>query len=280
MRCIYCNRRLGFFKSSGSFFCSKDHEELYRTAIGAWVAYEKFQTNDLTKLFQATHAGRGPAAEPCLEGVLPAKEAETELMAAPVIKASARLLANTGNAGSQWEQARPSAGSFGGPARNPREEFTKVDWRRPHSAANQPARGLRATLSHPQWRRLTVVACGLAIAFLFTVVQPRTARQPAETARPIATGMHRAEIRGLESAWVTASADGKPLFSKIISKGESRQVEFFQYAFLHLGSTKGLQVTINGQVIQMGQRPGMRLVELRPWGVNFLPWTNSDPPKP
>ncbi len=116
------------------------------------------------------------------------------------------------------------------------------------------------------------------------VEQPAAAPLPAEpqaapTAQmtPGATGLHHARITALQSTWVGISTDGHKIFGATIPKGSTRDLEYSNIAFLHAGNAAGIEVTVDGQTVPMGAKPGLRLVELNATGFRFLRWSNDDP---
>jgi len=206
-----------------------------------------------------------------------------ELMLAPVVQAHATTQTMFGNEVPPEAPLQTSDGWSTRPIREQPEILreSKPEWRRQPGSTH---RLLRALDSSPvPWRPLALITCGLAIAGLLNLVQQRILPRPTSVTTPVSgdsSGMRHAEIRGLEATWVTASADGKPIFSKIISKGERSQVQFSKYAFLHLGNAKGVEVNVDGQWIQIGREPGRRLLKVQPSGFSFIPWTNDDPTEP
>jgi Domain of unknown function (DUF4115) len=97
---------------------------------------------------------------------------------------------------------------------------------------------------------------------------------------PAIVGLHRAQIRALQTTWVGVSTDGKKVFGAMITKGSTKDLEFSKFAFLHAGNAAGIEITLDGTPVPMGTKPGLRLVELNSTGFRFLHWSNDDPPQP
>jgi hypothetical protein len=57
MRCLYCDRQFGLFKSGKDLFCSEEHEELYRDA--ATHRLQESGANDLAQLLKFVQADSG-----------------------------------------------------------------------------------------------------------------------------------------------------------------------------------------------------------------------------
>lgn len=95
MRCLHCDKHLGFFNKSKSAFCTEEHEELYRSAAqrrleapyglstGAHessplqTGTETARVQDLTQLLMATQAESGATVETPAEVTMAADSLET-----------------------------------------------------------------------------------------------------------------------------------------------------------------------------------------------------------
>jgi hypothetical protein len=97
---------------------------------------------------------------------------------------------------------------------------------------------------------------------------------------PAVVGLHRAQIKALQTTWVGVSTDGKKVFGGMITKGSTKDLEYSKFAFLHAGNAAGIEITMDGQPVPMGPKPGLRLVELNSTGSRILRWSNDDPPQP
>jgi hypothetical protein len=103
MKCLYCDRHLGFFRSGKGAFCSEQHEELYRGAAqrrletpyasSAGTLDDTVHVEDLGQLLKATQTDRGVGVEAPVE--MPANVA----MAADSLEAVA--VGNKGTASSE-----------------------------------------------------------------------------------------------------------------------------------------------------------------------------------
>jgi hypothetical protein len=107
-------------------------------------------------------------------------------------------------------------------------------------------------------------------------IAPKAA--PIAQVAPAVPIVHRAQIKALQSTWVGISTDGHKIFGATIPKGFSQDLEFSRIAFLHAGNAAGIEVTVDGQTVPMGNKPSLRLVELNTTGFRFLRWMNDDPP--
>ncbi len=105
--------------------------------------------------------------------------------------------------------------------------------------------------------------------------EPKVAPPPV----PAASGRHRAQIRAVQPTWVGISTDGKKVFAGMLAKGETHDLEYSKFAFLHTGNAVGVEIIVDGQSVPMG-KPGLRLVELNTTGYQFLRWSNDDPAHP
>jgi hypothetical protein len=104
--------------------------------------------------------------------------------------------------------------------------------------------------------------------------------EPTPPPAPPAAGLHRAQIRAIESTWVAISTDGHKVFGKMMAKGATQDLEYSKFAFVHAGNAAGVEITLDGQPVPMGKQPRLRLVELNTTGFRFLRWSNDDPHQP
>lgn len=109
---------------------------------------------------------------------------------------------------------------------------------------------------------------------------PKLAPAPQVAPAAAAAGLHRAQITAIQSTWVAVSTDGHKLFGKVIAKGATEQLEYSKFAFVHTGNAAGVEISVDGQPVPMGQQPRLRLVELNATGFLFLRWSNDDPSQP
>jgi Domain of unknown function (DUF4115) len=97
------------------------------------------------------------------------------------------------------------------------------------------------------------------------------APKPAPAAEPVSSVRH-AMIKAVEPTSVTASADGKRLFSKKLVKDDIREIDFSNKAVLRISNAKGVEITLDGKLVApIGGRGQTRLVELSAAGVRLLP---------
>ena len=97
MKCLYCDRHLGFFRSGKGAFCSEQHEELYRGAAqrrleapyasSTGTLDETVHVEDLGQLLKATQTDRGVGIE-----------APVEIAAEAAMAAQAIVVVNKGTA--------------------------------------------------------------------------------------------------------------------------------------------------------------------------------------
>jgi len=98
-------------------------------------------------------------------------------------------------------------------------------------------------------------------------IAPKQAPPP----EPISSVRH-ALIKAVEPTSVTASADGKRLFSKKFVKDDIREIDFSNKAVLRISNAKGVEITLDGKLVgPIGGRGQTRLVELSAAGVRLLP---------
>jgi hypothetical protein len=97
------------------------------------------------------------------------------------------------------------------------------------------------------------------------------APKQAPPADPVSSVRH-ALIKAVEPTSVTATADGKRLFSKKLVKDDIREIDFSNKAVLRISNAKGVEITLDGKLVgPIGGRGQTRLVELSATGVRLLP---------
>ncbi len=97
------------------------------------------------------------------------------------------------------------------------------------------------------------------------------APKQAPPADPVSSVRH-ALIKAVEPTSVTATADGKRLFSKKLVKDDIREINFSNKAVLRISNAKGVEITLDGKLVgSIGGRGQTRLVELSAAGVRLLP---------
>lgn len=105
------------------------------------------------------------------------------------------------------------------------------------------------------------------------VGQP-AAEQPSEKApepRPVSTAKPPSiEFMATEEVWVSASADGKEIVSRVLKPGETRTVTGVEKVSLLAGNAGGLIVTANGKLLDtIGPRGQVRIVDVTAQGVEI-----------
>jgi hypothetical protein len=131
----------------------------------------------------------------------------------------------------------------------------------------------------PQPAAAPVVQTPAPAAEQHAAAPPKIEQTPPPTA-PAPAGLHRGQIRAIESTWVAISTDGHQVFGKILAKGATQDLKYSKFAFVHTGNAAGVEITLDGQPIPMGKQPRLRLVELNATGFRFLRWSNDDPAQP
>lgn len=122
------------------------------------------------------------------------------------------------------------------------------------------------------------VATAPALAKIETKIEPKIEAAPLVV--PAAPTPHHARIRAIQATWIGISTDGHRVFGGMLAKGETRDLEYSKFAFLHAGNATGVELIVDGHSVPMGSQPRLRLVELNATGYRFLRWSNEDPPQP
>jgi hypothetical protein len=124
MKCLYCDRHLGFFRSGKGAFCTELHEELYRGAAqrrleapyasSAGTPDETVQAEDLAQLLKATQTDRGVSVEAPVEIAMSADSLQAVAVvnkgAADSVNASSASAFSDGASVSNPPPAYPHAG--------------------------------------------------------------------------------------------------------------------------------------------------------------------------
>lgn len=172
----------------------------------------------------------------------------------------------------------------------------------PPTAISVPEPVPSPLLAARPWRGRMVIAAGLVLAIatvsyllhlmheapvysapVAAIVPAAPAPQPvAAPATPVAVSanpdVHRARFTILQRAWVSATADGKPGFAKVMEPGDTPELEFSKIAYVHLGNFHAVQISLDGVEVPSPTGGGaLRLIELTPSGARTLPWSNGDP---
>jgi hypothetical protein len=108
-----------------------------------------------------------------------------------------------------------------------------------------------------------------------TAPQPNT---PTATPQPATSNLHAFAITAREPAWLEIAIDGKTVFQKMVAAGETKQMEFSRVAYLHIGNSAKVDVTLDSQPVARPAPTGaLRLLELTASGARDLPWRNGGP---
>ncbi len=86
--------------------------------------------------------------------------------------------------------------------------------------------------------------------------QPGGASNPAAASSPAAASeAFTIRVRAREEAWVSLTADGKPIPSSLLKPGEECQVEAHRRVILKTGNAGGVEVTLNGRPLAFDAKP-------------------------
>jgi hypothetical protein len=107
-----------------------------------------------------------------------------------------------------------------------------------------------------------------------------TAPAPVQAAPSVVNG-HTILVTAREPSWLGVNVDGKVVFGKMLAKGDTKQLEFSRFAFLHIGNSEKVDVALDSRLVGPFPKDGsLRLLELTASGARVLPWRNGDPPSP
>ncbi len=101
------------------------------------------------------------------------------------------------------------------------------------------------------------------------------------TAAPPSSAAIQLAISASEPVWVTATADGKTVFSELLAAGSSKIVAATSSARLILGNAGGADITFNGKKLEpFGPKGQVRTVEFTPEGAQVISRTSPkvEPP--
>jgi len=89
---------------------------------------------------------------------------------------------------------------------------------------------------------------------------------PAESSSPV-----RVAMTAEEPVWISARADGKYLFSGVLSANQTRTVEANDTLLLRTGNAGGLTITLNGKPVGvLGPKGQVRTVQFTPGGFQIV----------
>lgn len=105
-----------------------------------------------------------------------------------------------------------------------------------------------------------------------------SSRNNAVAARPIPavassaqnSSRRHLEIRVIQPTWVGASSDGKELFGALLSKNETKEIDYSEKALVNIKNTNGVEVIFNGKTIPWSDH-GAGTLEFTATGYRFLP---------
>jgi len=87
----------------------------------------------------------------------------------------------------------------------------------------------------------------------------------------------RLAIRATGPSWVTACADGKKLFERLLQPGDATDIPFTESAIVRSGNAGGLEVIVSGQSLGvMGQPGAIRMLRATPQGYDYVPAVVGD----
>ncbi len=106
-------------------------------------------------------------------------------------------------------------------------------------------------------------------------VPPAPVPSPIETpAKTVAA--HHAQIKVLQASWISIAVDGGKAAQTVLHKGDTRELDFSQKAFLWLGNAPGVEITLDNAAI--GPLKGtVRMVQLTPHGVEYPNYPPQSP---
>jgi hypothetical protein len=88
---------------------------------------------------------------------------------------------------------------------------------------------------------------------------------------------HHVQINTEASSWIAATVDGKPMLAEVVAKGGTREFDFSKVARVRVGAAGAVNISVDGKSVGPLGRPGqLRMFDLTPDGIHFLPWTNTD----
>jgi hypothetical protein len=101
---------------------------------------------------------------------------------------------------------------------------------------------------------------------------------PATVAQPTNSNLHAFAITSRGPSWLEIAIDGKTVFQKMVAAGETKQMEFSRVAYVHIGNSAKVDVTLDSRpVARPAQASQLRLLELTASGARDLPWRNGAP---
>jgi hypothetical protein len=103
---------------------------------------------------------------------------------------------------------------------------------------------------------------------------------PAEPVQPPSrdpSDRHHVQINTEESSWIAATVDGKPMLAEVVAKGGTREFDFSKVARVRVGAAGAVNLSVDGKSVgPLGRAGQLRMFDLTPDGIRFLPWTNTD----
>ena len=107
---------------------------------------------------------------------------------------------------------------------------------------------------------------------------PSTAR-PASVAAAAIPGQFTVVVQAREESWISISADGKTLVSKVLPAGAVRTARGSKEISVTAGNAAGVDILFNGKKLNLGGEPGeVKTVSFGPEGI--MPGAPEPPPTP
>jgi hypothetical protein len=149
-------------------------------------------------------------------------------------------------------------------------------WRLPMALAASLAIAALAVVYFLQFPAGTAKAHSLAVpaaAVEAAIPPPAPEPFPPNAPRPA----RRVQIKALSTTWVAVTADGKDILARLLTEGDTKQIDFSKVAHVRVGAAGGVEIHFNGKPLGSLGRPGqLRLIEFTPEEFRFLPWTDTD----
>lgn len=82
-----------------------------------------------------------------------------------------------------------------------------------------------------------------------TTEQPSTQSESQSTTATTPASQVLLDLTAKEATWLSISSDGKPVFSGILARNQTKTVEGKQFAKLRIGNAAGLDVRLNGKPV-------------------------------
>jgi cytoskeletal protein RodZ len=91
------------------------------------------------------------------------------------------------------------------------------------------------------------------------------AAKPAEAPAPVPAGQARIDIQPSADCWISLTADGKPLFARVVRAGEKQSVTIARDATIEVGDAGAFSYLINGKPGKsLGDKGQVKTLKLTP----------------